>query len=321
MSIENATSPTEAKSSTSKKAYKWISKEIERLNPETDFAKIWALTTIYYSDDTFVNLLYTTGMPCFTQSPFGSALLAMRGNGKALSYKHERANDTLAHFWKWFELGPDHSDAQRSIEQVNLIHEAMWQKIPEAFTNDDFVYTMCWLGTFPHKLRLFLGLSGFSDKQRQAARLFWQSVAFKMRGPHGAVQGFPQSFSDMLTFVETFEARPWPQTETGRTLAASLFDQFNEACLPPILHGVGRQLILTVQAKHIRDLHQMGNPNPVAAWLIKRALALKITLSEKVLPDPKTNAAERARAAGHISGQHREPPMVKASACPFHHSA
>lgn len=306
-----------ASSLTPGKGYKWIAREIARLDPEVDYARIWALSTIYYADDTLVNLLYALGMPCFTQSPHGSELLMNRSH-KARSRKQDRANDTLAHFWRWFEYGPEHIEAQRSIEQVNRIHEAMAKMVADAFTNDDFIYTTSWLGTKLHRMRRFMGLQGFSEKQKIAAHRFWRGVMLKMRGPHGYVHSYPKSFEEMEAFVDRFEARTWPQTESGKELAEYVIDQFNEARLPKPLWGAGRQLILTFQAKHIRDLHRMGDPDPVAARLIKLFLKTKIWLEEKVLPDPKINRAERARHRGDIQNQHREPPMVASSACPFH---
>lgn len=317
--IENdhPASPAGASSLTPHKGYKWIAREIERLDPEVDYARIWALSTIYYTDDSLVNLLYALGMPCFTQSPHGSELLMNRSR-KARSRKQDRANDTLAHFWRWFEYGPEHIEAQRSIEQVNRIHEAMAKMVAEAFTNDDFIYTTAWLGTKLHRMRLFMGLPGFTEKQKIAAHRFWQGVMLKMRGPHGYVHSYPESFEEMEAFVDRVEARNWPQTESGRELAEYVIDQFNEARLPKPLWGVGRQLILTFQSKNIRDLHRMGDPNPLAAWLIKRALKSKIWLEERILPDPKMNTAERARARGEVRNQHREPPMVAPSSCPFH---
>jgi hypothetical protein len=299
------------------KGYKWIGREIESLDPERDFARIWALTIIYYADETLVNLLYVTGMPRFTQSPFGSELL-MRRSRKAKDLKHERANDTLSHFWRWFEYGPEHIEAWRSLEQVNRIHEAMSKLVVEAFTDDDFIYTTAWLGTFLHRFRLFLGLPGFTEKQKIAAHHFWRDIMAKMRGPDGYLKGYPADLAAMEAFVDEFEARPWPRTEMGKELAAYVVDQFNEAQLPRPLWGLGRQIVLTVQSPRIRDLHQMGDPNPVAAWLIKRALLAKVWLGEKVLPDPKMSAPERARANGETANQHREPRMVAASACPFH---
>jgi hypothetical protein len=309
--------PAGASALTPNKGRKWIAAEIERLDPEVDYARIWALTTIYYGDDTLVNLLYATGMPCFTQSPHGSELLMARTR-KAKVDKHERAWDTLSHFWRWFEYGPEHIEAQRSIEMVNRIHGAMWKIVEEAFTNDDFVYTTAWLGTFLHRFRIFLGLPGFTAKQKVASHHFWRGIMLKMRGPHGYVHDYPQSFEGMETFVAEFESRDWARTETGRELGRYVIRQFNEAQLPKPLWPLGRQIVLTVQAPHIRALHQMGDPNPLAAFLIRRALAAKVWIAEHVLPDPSLSTPEKARAKNHIEGQHRVPRMVAPSACPFH---
>lgn len=309
--------PAGASALTPKKGRKWIAAEIDRLDPEVDYARIWALSTIYYGDDVLVNILYATGMPCFTQSPYGSELLVARTQ-KAKNNKHERAWDTLSHFWRWFEYGPEHVEAQRSIEMVNRIHGAMWKIVEEAFSNDDFIYTTAFLATFLHRFRLVLGLEGWTESQKIAAHHFWRGVMLKMRGPHGYVHDYPESFEELEAFVAEFESRPWKQTDTGRELGQYVIQQFNEAQLPKALWPLGRQIILTVQAPHIRKLHRMGDPNPVAAFLIQRALATKIWMSEHVLPDPKLNAAEAARAEGDIADQHREPRMVDATKCPFH---
>jgi hypothetical protein len=299
---------------------RWIAREIAQLNPETDYARIWQLTVMYYTDDVLANLLYTTGMPCFTQSPYGSELLINRTR-KSIDRRHERAYDTLSHFWRWFEFGPEHIEAQRSIERVNRVHEALAKGLPEAFSNDDFIYTTAWLGTFLHRLRLMLGLPGFTQHQQVAAHLFWRGIMVKMRGPHGYVQGYPADFAGMQAFVDAFESRPWEPCETGRQLGQYAIQQFNEACLPKPLWGLGRQVVLTVQAPHIRKLHGMGDPHPVAAWLIRRALCVKVWMAEHVLPDPQQHAPDRARAKGDTDKQHREPSLVDASQCPFHSAA
>lgn len=317
MTIDTAAPPAGASALTPTKGRKWIAAEIDRLDPETDFARIWALTTIYYGDDTLVNLLYAVGMPCFTQSPFGSQLLVERSR-KVKDKADERAWDTLSHFWRWFEYGPDHIEAQRSIEMVNRIHTAMWKLVEEAFTNDDFIYTTAWLGTFLHRFRKFVGLSGFSETQQIAAHHFWRDVMMQMRGPHGPVHDYPADFAAMEAFVDEFESRDWGQTTTGHELGQYAISQFCQAQLPKPLWPVGRQIVLTVQAPHIRHLHQMGDPNPVAAWMIKRALQTKVWLAENVLRDPRESTAERARAQGDTADQHRDPRMVPASACPFH---
>lgn len=67
---------------------KWIADEIERLNPEEDYAEIWRLTTNYYVNDFVMNLVYTLGIPSFTQYPEGSAIMAVTTK-KAMKAPHE----------------------------------------------------------------------------------------------------------------------------------------------------------------------------------------------------------------------------------------
>lgn len=311
--------PAGASSLTPNKKRKWITEEIERLDVETDYARIWALTTIYYGDDFLVNLLYATGMPCFVQNPYGNELLVERTK-KVKDKMNDRAWDTLSHFWRWFEYGPDHPDSERSLEMVNRIHGALAKKLPEAFPNDDFIFTTAWLGTYLNHLRIMVGRPGFTDKQKQASHLFWKNITLKMRGPEGDVHDYPDSFEDMERFVDEFFNRPWEQTDNGRILGEYVIKQFNEAQLPRILWPLGRQIALTAQDPRIRTLHRMGDPNPVVEFLIKRGLGVKLWLQEEVLPDPTQNTAEKARAAGDTEDQHREPRMVPAGQCPFHRS-
>jgi hypothetical protein len=312
-----APAPAGASYLTPTKKYKWIAEEIDRLDVATDYARIWSLTTIYYGDDTLVNLLYATGMPNFVQNPFGSDLLVNRTK-KAKEQQDSRAWDTLAHFWRWFEYGPDHIDAQRSLETVNRIHVALAKKSPKAFPDEDFIFTTAWLGTYLHRLREMVGVQGFTDKQKAAAHLFWQNITLKMRGPNGYVTEYPESFEAMERFVDEFVARPRPQTDSGRDLGKYVIEQFNRAQLPRPLWPLGRQICLTVQSPEVRHLHRMGEPNPVAEFLIKKALGAKIRLQEKVLPDPRQSTPEKARAVGRTEDQHREPRMVPAAQCPFH---
>jgi hypothetical protein len=305
-----------ARASSPRRGYKWIAREIERLDPEVDYARIWSLTAAYYPDETFFNLLYALGMPRITQNPHGSALLVRRTR-KAVDRQQERADDTLASFWRWYEYGPHHLEAQRSLEQVNRIHEALAKNAPDAFPDEDFVYTTCLLGTTGHEVRLKVGLPGFTEKQRIAAHHFWRDITLQMRGPRGYIEDYPQNFEGMQAVVKAHDARPWPKSDTGRELAQYVIQQFCQANFPKPLHGVGRQMILALQEPYIRRLCDMGEPNPVAAWLLRRVIFLKGWLAEKVLPDPRLSTPERARARGRAAGQHQEPRMVTASEVPF----
>jgi len=309
-------SPAVASAYPARRGYKWIAREIESLDPERDYARIWALTAAYYPDDTFFNLLYSLGLPRITQNPHGSALLVRRTR-KAAERQQQRANDTLANFWRWYEYGPEHVEAQRSLEQVNRIHAALAKNDAEAFPDEDYIYTTCLLGTMAHEVRLKVGLPGFSEKQRIAAHRFWRAITMKMRGLNGYIDTYPESFEAMQAVVQAHDARPWPSCETGRELSKHVVQQFCEGNFPKPLHGLARQMLLALQEPYIRTLCAMGDPNPVGGWIAKRLIFLRGWLAENVLPDPGLSVPERARAKGMTTKQHQAPLMVQASDVPF----
>jgi hypothetical protein len=301
-----------------KRGYKWIAREIEKLDPVTDYEQIWALSTTYYVDDFFMNILYTTGIQNFTQPPAGSIVMGLTTR-KAVTSPQKRADDTLSRFWQWFEFGPSHPDVQRSLEFVNQIHMALAKKSPGTFPSRDFIYTCCWIGADMHRLRTGLGVPGYTDKQKVAAHRYWQALCSQFRSEDGQVLAFPDSFEGMLTMLETYEAEPWEKVESGRLLSEAITQQFADAWCPPGLRWVGRQMILSLQKDHIRALMRMGDPNPVMRVIVRRLFWLIITLKERVLPDPKLSTPEKARARRVRPGQHSEPPKV--ASCPFRPNA
>lgn len=300
-----------------KSGYKWIAREIEKLDPERDYTTIWALSATYYVDDFFMNYLYTTGIQYFTQPPAGSFIMGQYTK-KAVDHMQQRTHDTLCRFWQWFSLGPDHPDVKRSMEVVNSIHMALAKKNPGVFPSRDFTYTCCWIAADIHRLRLRLGLAGYTEKQKVAAHRFWQRLCVQFRSEEGQVADFPDSFDGILRLLAEYEAEPWEKVASGKLLSDALMKQFCERWFPPGLRWVGRQLLLSNQPKFLRDLMAMGDPNPLLAPVMRGIFKAVFILKEKVLPDPKLSTPERARLKRNRPGQHVDPPMAKISACPFH---
>ncbi|MBB5498702.1 hypothetical protein [Paraburkholderia sp. MM5384-R2] len=302
-----------------RKGYKWIAREIESLDPEVHYERIWALSTTYYVDDMFMNILYTTGIQCFTQPPAGSVIMGQITK-KAITKKQKRTDDTLQHFWKWFEFGPSNPDARRSLAHVNSVHQALSKKAPGTFPARDVIYTTAWIGADMHRLRLSLGLPGYTEKQKIATQRYWAAVSRLFWSEDGYITDYPESFEAMLIFLEDYEAQPWEQVQSGKELAEALTQQYMEAWFPLPFRALGRQVILSLQKPVIRKLMQMGDPNPIAKWAIRKAFWLIIMLKERVLPDPKLSTPEKARRRNPTPSQHLEPPKAKAGGCPFHAS-
>lgn len=118
------------------------------LDPYVDYEKIWKLSTCYYVNDFMMNFLYTTGFPHFILPPHGGEVMYRSNTGKAIHHPDKRESDTAKHFWRWFELGPSDLATQKSIKQVNAIHQGIAKKYPGRYTSWRTSRTRC-VGSAP----------------------------------------------------------------------------------------------------------------------------------------------------------------------------
>jgi hypothetical protein len=286
--------------------YKWLAREIDSLRPDTDYARIWALTVTYRVNDFMMNAVYTLGLQCFTQSPAASELMAFTTR-TAILRKQQRNADTMKHFWKWFESGTSHPKSQRSIEVVNRIHASLAAYSPGTFPPSEIIYTCAWIGVFFHRLQRSLGLAGFTRNQKIAAHKYWEEFAGRLWSGEGEPARFPATFAGMLECVQDYESRPWPMVDSGRILASALTGQFAEAWFPRPFQWVGRQIILSLQHESVRKLMQMDEPNPVVRRLIRSGLFALFWAQSYLLPDPVLSTPEKARRKVKVPDQHRDP--------------
>jgi hypothetical protein len=134
------------------------------------------------------------GFPHFILPPHGGETVGRAGGGKIIKTKQQRADDTLWHFWRWFEYGPSDARTRASVDKVNKIHAAIGRKMPGNFAhNDDFVYTICWIAADMHRLRLRVGLPGYTHNQKISCHRMWQDMATLFVTELGDVTDFPRT--------------------------------------------------------------------------------------------------------------------------------
>jgi hypothetical protein len=292
---------------TERRGYKWIAAEIERLDPHTDYEEIWKLSTCYYVNDFMMNFLYTTGFPHFILPPHGGETINRGGTGKLIRQQDKREKDTADHFWTWFERGPSNAQTQASVETVNKIHAAIWKRMPGNFSKiEDFIYTMCWIGGDMHRLRLRIGLPGYTRNQQIATHLYWYEIAKLMLSEVGPVhQEFPADFNGMLEYMAKYEAVDWAHSAEGAASCEALLQQFSNRWFPRGFRWAGRNMILSMLDEPARRVHRLKKPDPVTVKLNELGLKAVLWSKEKVFPDPKITTPERhrRRAAARNGGR------------------
>lgn len=284
----------------------WLPSRLAALDPSEDADEVMRLLAEHQLNDTIIalTLLVTTAQTALP--PHASATLV--GTGKLLHRGEQRHTDGRDFLVTWFRHGARSPETRASVERLNRYHLGLADRFPGAFDdNDDYVYTLCAIGTFVPRMRETLGLPPQPAHLDVAWHRFLADLATLFRGGHGPVTGFPDDMAGMRRVVEEFEARPWPATDDGHVLVEGMVQQFCDRFFPPPMHWFARAQVLLLLPPRVREVHRAGEPRPAHAaavrWLMRRVLRAQETwwptrrtpLSAR-LASPRTRRAHARRA-------------------------
>jgi hypothetical protein len=296
------------------RGYKWIAAEIERLDPETDYERIWALSATYWVDEFMMSFLYSVSFPNFMMPANGGRAVGRQGTGPLLTSPDKRQVDTVHHFWTWFEHGPSSTHTRASVAEVNAMHQGISRRYPGDFAhNDDFVYTLCYLGAGYHRIRVQVGLPGYTAKQQVATHRHWRAMAALFWTENGEVTEFPADFDAMVAFLDEWESRHTEWTPEGSACTRAVIEQFAGRWFPRPLRFVGRAMLCSFYGEPIRRVHRVAAPNRATVAVMRAGLRGYVTAKERVLPDPRASTPDRHRRKGRGSASGVATPEVGAA--------
>jgi flavin reductase (DIM6/NTAB) family NADH-FMN oxidoreductase RutF len=269
------------------KPRRWITAEIERLNPETDYAAIWRLTSSYGLNDFALNLVYAHLFPHSYLPPHGSRPLWDDGDGKVVERALQRVEDTIRNNLLWWYYGPSHPKTRQSVQNVNKLHAYHARRHPGDFAHqDDYVFTLAFSAASLHRFNLKIGLPGYTPKQKTAAHLFWQHMADLFTDEHGrAIMNFPPDWDSLIAFVEDFESRSWPATRSGAMVTHAVLDQFACRWFPAPLRGLGRAMAASTLHPNCWATHKVTVPPRAVRRVLLRTTGLIIRSQQLARPD------------------------------------
>ncbi|EOD43880.1 putative trans-anethole oxidase protein [Neofusicoccum parvum UCRNP2] len=319
-------------------AYHWISREIESLDPYTDYEKIYRLSSAYGLNDFANNLIYALTFPNFVVTPHGAEVVWRDDGGKVLSKATQREEETQNNNALWWYYGPSDARTQKSIEGINRLHKYWASKYPGRFNdNEDFIYTLAFSAILMHRLRLRLGLPGFSEKQKIASHLFWREMGRYFRTEDEApLHGFPADWDATIAYCEAFENAPREGTERGHLIAEAIYAQFAFRYFPRPLQWLGRAMPVALSLPSTLKVHKVEPLNPALAAVIVWFVGWMFWFLENVLPDPAPEKAwwpgmenmtkeESSERKGHLKeiDQRFKPFFASSHAshwpgCPYH---
>lgn len=276
---------------TGRRPKRWVDKKLRTLNPQNDYEQIVSLIAEYKLNDFIMNLNYSSGFMGNIMPEPGSKV--MKETHKAELKPQTRYLDTVKFFWPWFIKGPSDPEVRASIARLNRLHAHLYKDYESSFNNnDDWIYTLCNLGTTPDRMRKAVGAPLQPAHLQEAWHLFWRELAAQMTGAHGPLHDFPENYQGMLDFFEGFESRQYSPAPNGKVVCEQLIDQFNERFFPRALHPLGRTLVLTFVSPAVIRRHGLTPPNRVGAWLIRKAFRFIFFAQDHFAPDAKVPTSQ-----------------------------
>ncbi|EKG13775.1 hypothetical protein MPH_09084 [Macrophomina phaseolina MS6] len=273
--------------------FHWIKSEIESLDPYSDYEKIFRLSTSYSLNDFANNLIYSLTFPNFVVTAHGAEVVWREDGGKVLSKATQREEETQNNNALWWYYGPNDPRTHKSIDSLNKLHKYWASKYPGRFSdNDDYVYTLAFSAILEHRLRVRLGLCGWSDKQKIASHLFWREMSKHfVTEDDSPLHGFPADWDALVAYCEAFEHAPREGTEQGHLIAEAIYQQFAFRYFPRPLHWLGRAMPIALSLPSTLKTLKIEPINPVLRMAIVWFVGTVFWLMETFLPDPEPDKA------------------------------
>ena len=99
---------------------RWVYQELQRLDPETDYAQIMSMVAQYQMDEFTLNFLVTL-LNSYVVKLAHMAETQVFTN-KAIRRPNQRMQDALSFFWTWYANGPNAPETIESVNRLNRIH-------------------------------------------------------------------------------------------------------------------------------------------------------------------------------------------------------
>lgn len=266
-----------------KQGRRWIDRELERLDPNTDYARIMSMVAQYQMDEFTLNFLVTL-LNSYVVKPAHMAETQVFTN-KAIRRPNQRMQDALNFFWTWYANGPDAPETIESVGRLNRIHAGVARHLPGHFEDsEDFHYVLGRLVVLQDRLLKKLGLGGMHPRVKLAQFNFAKELSthFRREGDN-ALDAFPETLEELERFVDRWEGKNHVYSPVQTDLVNALIYAFGARWFPRPLHALGRW-VATYSLEdhfleHVRIQPLRGVPKLVTHTLLKAVFFYKTRLA------------------------------------------
>ncbi|MFF1349915.1 oxygenase MpaB family protein [Streptomyces sp. NPDC058322] len=291
------------------KRYDWL-KEIQRLDPDRDFLRIYRIMATHEFPWDIARALELALYRTYAVPSIGR-LLAQTAELTGRSQK--RYDDTALLLDTVLEHGFDSDPGRTALRRINQMHRSY------DISNDEMRYVLCTFVVTPKRWLDTFGWRRLSDHELRACAAY-----YRVLGAHMGIKELPQTYEDFERVLDTYEAEHFGWDEGGRRVADATLELMS-SWYPRPLAPAARKVALALLDDPLLRSFRYERPSAAARNLTHGALKLRAR-AVRLLPPRSTPhyARQNPEIKGYPDGYEVSGlgtfPVPGAGGCPIPHN-
>ncbi|MFD7530058.1 oxygenase MpaB family protein [Streptomyces sp. NPDC059849] len=253
------------------KRYDWL-KEIQRLEPERDFLRIYRIMATHEFPWDITRALELALYRTYAVPSIGR-LLAQTAELTDRSQK--RYDDTALLLDTVLEHGFGSDPGRTALRRINQMHRSY------DISNDDMRYVLCTFVVTPKRWLDSYGWRRLCDHELRACAAY-----YRVLGAHMGIKELPQTYEDFERVLDIYEAEHFGWDEGGRRVADATLDLMS-SWYPRPLAPAARKVALALLDDPLLRSFRYERPSAAARKLTHGALKLRAR-AVRLLPPRST---------------------------------
>ncbi|MEC4020366.1 oxygenase MpaB family protein [Streptomyces sp. H27-D2] len=251
--------------------YDWL-KEIQRLDPERDFLRIYRITATHEFPWDLTRALELALYRTYAVPSIGRLL---DETAQLTDRAQKRYDDTALLLDAVVEHGFEHEDGLDAIRRINQMHRGY------DISDDDMRYVLCTFVVTPKRWLDAYGWRRLSEREKHAMAVYYRTL-----GRHLGIPDIPRSYPEFERCLDAYEDAHFGWDEGARRVSDATLDlmaSWYPAPLAPLVRGASMALLDDSLLRAFR----YDRPKPAVRTLVRSALRLRAK-AVRLLP-PRTS--------------------------------
>ncbi|MFF3957057.1 oxygenase MpaB family protein [Streptomyces sp. NPDC001890] len=235
-------------------------REIQRLDPERDFLRIYRITATYEFPWDITRALELALYRTYAVPSIGRLLAR---TAELTDRSQKRYDDTALLLDTVLEHGFESDAGRTALRRINQMHRSY------DISNDDMRYVLCTFVVTPKRWLDSYGWRRLSDHELRAFAAY-----YRVLGAHMGIKELPQTYEEFERTLDAYEAEHFGWDEGGRSVSDATLDLMS-SWYPRPLAPVARKFALALLDDSLLRAFRYERPGAAARKLTHGALRLR----------------------------------------------